>query len=83
VSARRLFTVDFRQIDQTVRAGEHRIGRGQRDPVRHHGNDNVWPDTATGKVKWRWTPGDVAVLNFGIVANRGSHSATARLRADH
>src|SRR3954462_10972967 len=36
-------------------------------------DDNVWAlDADTGKVKWRWTPDDVAVFrNFGIVANRG------------
>ena len=36
-------------------------------------DDNVWAlDATTGKVKWRWTPDDVAVFrNFGIVANRG------------
>ena len=70
----RLFTVDFRQIDPTVRRGE------QSYPVEANGtlyvttnDDNVWAlDATTGKVKWRWTPGDVAVFrNFGIVANRG------------
>src|SRR3954462_11145006 len=36
-------------------------------------DNNVWAlDAATGQVKWRWTPDDVAVFrNFGIVANRG------------
>ena len=36
-------------------------------------DDNVWAiDAVTGKVKWRWTPDNVAVFkNFGIVANRG------------
>src|SRR3954462_1865283 len=36
-------------------------------------DDNVWAlDADTGKVKWRYTPDDVAVFrNFGIVANRG------------
>jgi len=70
----RLFTVDFRQIDPTVRRGE------QSYPVEAGGtlylttnDDNVWAlDATTGKVKWRWTPDDVAVFrNFGIVANRG------------
>ncbi|MGZ4389914.1 MAG: hypothetical protein ACXVZL_11090, partial [Gaiellaceae bacterium] len=70
----RLFTVDFRQIDSSVRRGE------QSYPVESNGtlylttnDDNVWAlDATTGKVKWRWTPDDVAVFrNFGIVANRG------------
>jgi alcohol dehydrogenase (cytochrome c) len=70
----RLFTVDFHQIDPTVRRGE------QSYPVEENGtlymttnDDNVWAlDATTGKVKWRWTPNDVAVFrNFGIVANRG------------
>jgi len=70
----RLFTVDFRQIDPSVRRGE------QSYPVESNGtlyvttnDDNVWAlDATTGKVKWRWTPDDVAVFrNFGIVANRG------------
>jgi alcohol dehydrogenase (cytochrome c) len=70
----RLFTVDFRQIDATVRRGE------QSYPVVANGtmyvttnDDNVWAlDADTGKVKWRWTPDNVAVFrNFGIVANRG------------
>jgi alcohol dehydrogenase (cytochrome c) len=70
----RLFTVDFRQIDASVRRGE------QSYPVEANGtlymttnDDNVWAlDATTGKVKWRWTPDNVAVFrNFGIVANRG------------
>ncbi len=70
----RLFTVDFRQIDASVRRGE------QSYPVESNGtlylttnDDNVWAlDATTGKVKWRWIPDDVAVFrNFGIVANRG------------
>ena len=51
-----------------------------RIPVESNGtlyvttnDDNVWAvDATTGKVKWRWTPDNVAVFrNFGIVANRG------------
>src|SRR5713101_1738017 len=70
----RLFTVDFRQIDPSVRRGE------QSYPVVAGGtlymttnDDNVWAlDATTGKVIWRWQPDDVAVFrNFGIVANRG------------
>ena len=70
----RLFTVDFRQIDASVRRGQ------QSYPVEQDGtlylttnDDSVWAlDATTGKVKWRWTPDDIAVFrNFGIVANRG------------
>ena len=55
--------------------------RGEQSyPVESNGtlyvttnDDNVWAlDALTGKVKWRYTPDDVAVFrNFGIVANRG------------
>lgn len=70
----RVFMVDFQKIDPSVRRGE------QSYPVESNGtlylttnDDNVWAlDATTGKVKWRWTPDDVAVFkNFGIVANRG------------
>ena len=70
----RVYTVDFRAIDASVRRGE------QSYPVESNGtiyvttnDDNVWAlDAMTGKVKWRWTPDNVAVFrNFGIVANRG------------
>ena len=70
----RVFTVDFQKIDPSVRRGE------QSYPVEENGtlymttnDDNVWAlDATTGKVKWRWTPDNVAVFrNFGIVANRG------------
>jgi PQQ-dependent dehydrogenase (methanol/ethanol family) len=70
----RLYTVDFQKIDPNVRRGE------QSYPVESNGtmylttnDDNVWAvDAATGQIKWRWTPKDVAVFkNFGIVANRG------------
>ena len=70
----RLFTVDFHAIDASVRRGE------QSYPVEQGGtlylttnDDSVWAlDATTGKVKWRWTPSDIAVFrNFGIVANRG------------
>jgi alcohol dehydrogenase (cytochrome c) len=70
----RMYTVDFRKIDASVRRGE------QSYPVEANGtlylttnDDNVWAvDALTGTVKWRWTPDDVAVFrNFGIVANRG------------
>jgi PQQ-dependent dehydrogenase (methanol/ethanol family) len=70
----RVYTVDFHAIDAGTRRGE------QSYPVERNGtlyvttnDDNVWAINAvTGKVKWRWTPDDVAVFkNFGIVANRG------------
>ena len=70
----RLYTVDFRTLDPTVRLGE------QSYPIERNGvlymttNDgNVWAlNATTGAVKWRWTPNDVAVFSdFGIVANRG------------
>ncbi len=70
----RVFTVDFRKIDATVRRGQ------QSYPVELGGvlymttnNDNVWAlDATKGEVKWRWQPDNVAVFNnFGIVANRG------------
>ena len=77
----RVYTVDFHAIDPNTRRGE------QSYPVESNGtlyvttnDDNVWAlDALTGKVKWRWTPNDVAIFkNYGIVANRGVASATAR-----
>jgi alcohol dehydrogenase (cytochrome c) len=70
----RLFTVDFRRIDPSIRRGQ------QSFPVVANGtmyvttnNDNVFAlDATTGNVKWRWRPDNEAVFtNFGIVANRG------------
>ena len=70
----RLFTVDFRAIDPSIRRGE------QSYPVESNGtlyvttnDDNVFAlNATTGAVKWRWQPDNVAVFrNFGIVANRG------------
>ncbi|HZS24960.1 MAG TPA: PQQ-binding-like beta-propeller repeat protein [Gaiellaceae bacterium] len=70
----RAFTVDFHALDANTRRGE------QSYPVESNGtlyvttnDDNVWAlDATTGKLKWRWSPNDVAVFkNFGIVANRG------------
>ncbi|MDX6441724.1 MAG: hypothetical protein QOE43_1453, partial [Gaiellaceae bacterium] len=70
----RVYTVDFRAIDANVRRGE------QAYPVVSNGtiylttnDDNVWAvDGATGKIKWRYTPDNVASFrNYGIVANRG------------
>jgi PQQ-dependent dehydrogenase (methanol/ethanol family) len=70
----RLFTVDFQQLDPTVRRGE------QSFPVESNGtlyvttnDDSVFAlNATTGAVKWTWKPDNVAVFrNFGIVANRG------------
>jgi len=70
----RLYTVDFHQIDPTVRRGE------QSFPVESNGtlyvttnDDSVFAlNATTGTVKWRWQPDNIAVFrNFGIVANRG------------
>jgi alcohol dehydrogenase (cytochrome c) len=70
----RVYTVDFRQIDANVRRGEQSyvVARGGTLYVTTN-DDNVWAvDALTGKVKWRYTPDNVAVFrNFGIVANRG------------
>jgi alcohol dehydrogenase (cytochrome c) len=70
----RVFTVDFRRIDPSIRRGQ------QSYPVEANGilyvttnNDNVFAlDATSGNVKWRWRPDNEAVFaNFGIVANRG------------
>jgi glucose dehydrogenase len=70
----RLFTVDFKQLDPTIRLGEQSFPVEQNGTLYMTTNDgNVWAlDATTGAVKWRWTPNDVAVFSdFGIVANRG------------
>src|SRR5579871_1075599 len=70
----RKFTVDFRQLDPTVRLGE------QSYPVEANGtlyvttnDDSVWAlNATTGAVKWHWSPRDQAVFSdFGVVTNRG------------
>ena len=70
----RVYTVDFRAIDSTIKNGE------QSYPLEVNGvlylttNDgDVWAVQATtGKVLWRFQPPNVALFkNFGIVANRG------------
>ncbi|HET7449716.1 MAG TPA: PQQ-binding-like beta-propeller repeat protein [Gaiellaceae bacterium] len=70
----RLFTVDFRQLDSSIRRGQ------QSYPVESNGtlyvstnDNNVFAlNATTGAVRWRWQPDNVAVFrNFGIVANRG------------
>ena len=70
----RRFSVDFQAIDPTVRKGEQSYPVVSGNTMYMTTNDDsVWAlDATTGKVKWRWTPDDVAVFrNFGIVANRG------------
>jgi len=70
----RLYTVDFQKLDPTVRRGEQSYPVVKNGTLYMTTNDNnVWAlNPATGQVKWRWTPDDVAVFrNFGIVANRG------------
>lgn len=70
----RVFTLDFRQIDATIKRGE------QSYPLAINGrlyvttgDDNVFAVNAvTGAVIWRWKPDNVASFrNFGIAANRG------------
>jgi PQQ-dependent dehydrogenase (methanol/ethanol family) len=70
----RLFTVDFRQIDPTIRRGQQSFAVESNGTVYvTTADDNVFAvDAVTGAVRWRWTPNNVAVFrNFGIVANRG------------
>ncbi len=70
----RLVTVDFRAIDPGVRRGQQSFPVVIGDAMYVTTNDdNVWAlDATSGKVKWRWSPENVAVFNkFGIVANRG------------
>jgi alcohol dehydrogenase (cytochrome c) len=70
----RAYTVDFHAIDPTTRRGEQSYAVESDGTLYVTTNDdNVWAlDALTGKVKWRYTPDNVAVFkNFGIVANRG------------
>jgi alcohol dehydrogenase (cytochrome c) len=70
----RVFTVDFRVIDPSIRRGQQSFPVVKDGTMYVTTNDNnVFAlDATTGKVKWRWAPDDVAVFrNFGIVANRG------------
>jgi alcohol dehydrogenase (cytochrome c) len=71
---KRVYSVDFRAIDPTIKNGE------QSYPLELNGvlylttnDDNVWAVKATtGAVLWRFQPANVALFkNFGIVANRG------------
>ena len=70
-----------RRLHRRLPRDRRAVRRGEQSyPVESNGtlyvttnDDNVCAiDAATGKVKWRWTPDNVAVFkNFGIVANRG------------
>ncbi len=70
----RVFTVDFRKIDPTIKAGQQSfvVVRGGRIYVTTADANVFAVDGVTGKVLWRWRPQNTAVFrNFGIVANRG------------
>ena len=75
----RVYAIDFQKLDPDVRRGQ------QSYPLAIGGNlyvttndDNVFAlDGATGKVLWQYKPPNSALFkNFGIVANRGSPTAT-------
>jgi alcohol dehydrogenase (cytochrome c) len=70
----RLYTVDFRQIDPSIRRGtqSYPLAIGGRLYVTTN-DDNVFAlDAVTGAVIWRWKPDNVAIFrNFGIAASRG------------
>jgi alcohol dehydrogenase (cytochrome c) len=70
----RVFTVDFRAIDSSIKRGEQSFPLAIDGRLYvTTGDDNVFAvDGVTGAVIWRWKPDNVAVFrNFGIVANRG------------
>lgn len=81
-SLQRVFTVDFRAIDASVRRGEqsYPLVIGNRLYMTTN-DDNAWAlDATTGKVLWRYKPENLAVFrNFGIVANRGLAYCGGRL----
>ena len=70
----RLYTVDFRQIDPSIRRGtqSYPLAIGGRLYVTTN-DDNVFAlNAVTGDVIWRWKPDNVAIFrNFGIAASRG------------
>jgi PQQ-dependent dehydrogenase (methanol/ethanol family) len=78
----RVYTVDFRAIDSSVRRGEqsYPLVIGNRIYMTTN-DDNAWAlDATTGKVIWRYKPENLAVFrNFGIVANRGLAYCGGRL----
>ena len=70
----RVFTVDFRRIDNTIPKGQ------QSFPIVVDGvvyvttsNDHVFAvDGASGRVLWHWKPSDTGLFqNYGVTANRG------------
>jgi alcohol dehydrogenase (cytochrome c) len=78
----RVFKVDFRQIDATVRRGEQSYPLAINGVLYMTTNDNsVWAvNGTTGRVLWRHDPNKLALYsNFGIVANRGLAYCAGRL----
>src|SRR4051794_906635 len=70
----RLYTVDFRKIDPTIRAGQQSFVVVEGGRIYSTTSDgNVFSlNAANGDVIWRWRPQNTALFrNFGIVANRG------------
>jgi alcohol dehydrogenase (cytochrome c) len=70
----RQYTVDFAQLDPTIKKGQQSYPLAVGGVLYLTTNEgSVWAIRATtGKVIWRFQPADVAVFrNFGIVANRG------------
>ena len=78
----RLYTVDFRQIDPSIRRGtqSYPLAIGGRLYVTTN-DDNVFAlNAVTGNVIWRWKPDNVAIFrNFGIAASRGVAYCQGRL----
>jgi PQQ-dependent dehydrogenase (methanol/ethanol family) len=78
----RLYTVDFRQIDPSIRRGtqSYPLAIGGRLYVTTN-DDNVFAlNAVTGDVIWRWKPDNVAIFrNFGIAASRGVAYCQGRL----
>ncbi|HSC92722.1 MAG TPA: PQQ-binding-like beta-propeller repeat protein [Gaiellaceae bacterium] len=78
----RVFKVDFRRLDPTVRRGEQSYPLAIDGVLYLTTNDNnVWAvNGTTGAVLWRYDPQKTAVYsNFGIVANRGVAYCAGRL----
>ncbi|MGE5689362.1 MAG: PQQ-binding-like beta-propeller repeat protein [Pseudomonadota bacterium] len=78
----RVFKLDFRQVDPTVRRGEQSYPLAIDGVLYLTTNDNnVWAvNGTTGKILWRYDPNKLAIYsNFGIVANRGLAYCAGRL----
>src|ERR687897_533306 len=78
----RVFKLDFRQRDPTVRRGEQSYPLAINGVLYLTTNDNsVWAvNGTTGDVLWRHDPNKLALYsNFGIVANRGLAYCAGRL----